>query len=55
MTQQTIDFICDLCILPYLTQIFDLMPGFRPPEGEADEPNYSSEQGMCLQATYADY
>jgi len=31
------------------------MPGFQPPEGEVDVPNYASEQGMCLQVTCADY
>jgi len=31
------------------------MPGFQPPEGEADEPNYASEQEMCLQVTCAEY
>jgi hypothetical protein len=27
------------------------VPGFQPPEGEADEPDYALEQGMCLQGT----
>lgn len=31
------------------------MPGFQPPEGEADEQNYASEQGIRLYGTCAYY
>jgi hypothetical protein len=30
------------------------MPGFQPPEGKADEPDYALAQGMCLQGTCVD-